>query len=118
MAVSPLQEFSASPELRQASADNGYLYAWKFWEILSLLAHDLISFKYAGGSAQERALRASLVAEGKGLAATLDDAGIERFIQHYQRITQHILAEMPGRADLCIALDAERRPMLREKEKV
>ncbi len=67
---------------------------------------------------QEHKLRAALLANGKGLAATLDDAGVERFIQHYQRITQHILIEMTGRADLTIALDADRRPSLRERERV
>lgn len=66
---------------------------------------------------QEHRLRAVLAAEGRGMAATLDDAGVERFIQHYQRITEHILIEMTGRADLCIALDADRRPTLREKER-
>jgi D-glycerate 3-kinase len=60
---------------------------------------------------QEHKLRAALAAEGKGLAATLDDAGVKRFIQHYQRITEHLLTEMPGRADLTVSLDAERRPV-------
>jgi D-glycerate 3-kinase len=67
---------------------------------------------------QEHKLRAALAAEGRGLAATLDDAGVDRFIQHYQRITEHMLTEMPGRADLCILLDAQRRPTLCESEKV
>jgi D-glycerate 3-kinase len=67
---------------------------------------------------QEHKLRAALVAEGKGLAATLDDAGVDRFIQYYQRLTEHILTEMTGRADLCILLDVERRPRLREPERV
>jgi D-glycerate 3-kinase len=59
---------------------------------------------------QEHALRASLKEQGRGLEVTLDDAGVERFIQHFQRLTEHILKEMPGRADLTIALDEERRP--------
>lgn len=65
---------------------------------------------------QEHKLRAALAAGGMGLAATLDDAGVERFVQHYQRITEHILVEMPNRADLTIALDRERRPMTNEQE--
>ena len=67
---------------------------------------------------QEHKLRAALMAKGKGLAATLDDAGVDRLIQHYQRLTEHILIEMTGRADLCILLDADRRPTLRQTEKV
>ena len=45
------------------------------------------------------------------LARTLDAAAVECFVQHYQRLTEHILAEMPARADLIIALDARRRPV-------
>ncbi len=37
---------------------------------------------------------------------------IARFIQHYERITRHILAEMPDRADLVVQLDGRRRPVL------
>jgi D-glycerate 3-kinase len=36
---------------------------------------------------------------------------VARFIQHYERITRHILDEMPGRADLVVRLDKERRPL-------
>jgi len=61
---------------------------------------------------QEHKLRASLRSEDLG--ETLNDAEIDRFIQNYQRITQHILAEMPERADLTIRLDEERRPITRE----
>lgn len=60
---------------------------------------------------QEHALRASLAAEGRGQEATLDDDAVERFIRYYQRITEHILREMPGRADCTVRLDAERRPI-------
>ncbi|MEZ5683717.1 MAG: kinase [Novosphingobium sp.] len=36
-------------------------------------------------------------------------AQIARFIQHYERLTRHILNEMPARADLTVRLDAQRR---------
>lgn len=58
---------------------------------------------------QEHDLRARLAAEGRGLAHTMDDAAIGRFVQYYERLTRHILAEMPHRADLVIRLDAARR---------
>ncbi|MBM3594326.1 MAG: kinase [Alphaproteobacteria bacterium] len=35
---------------------------------------------------------------------------IARFIAHYERITRHILSEMPARADLVVQLDARRSP--------
>jgi len=61
---------------------------------------------------QEHALRAEMRAAGRDLAATMDDAGVDRFIQHYQRLTEHILSEMPSRADLVVRLDRDRRPQL------
>lgn len=39
----------------------------------------------------------------------MDDATIARFIRHYERLTRHILTEMPERADLTLQLDAQRR---------
>lgn len=39
----------------------------------------------------------------------MPDARIARFVQHYERLTRHILEEMPGRADLTIRLDEMRR---------
>jgi len=39
----------------------------------------------------------------------MNDAQLERFIMHYERLSRHILAEMPARADVLLSLDAERR---------
>ena len=35
----------------------------------------------------------------------MDDTAMKRFIMHYERITRHVLAEMPERADLTLSLD-------------
>ncbi|WP_448536698.1 kinase [Sphingobium yanoikuyae] len=43
-----------------------------------------------------------------GGSAVMNDAQVARFIQHYERLTRHILDEMPARADLVVALDARR----------
>ena len=51
---------------------------------------------------QEATLRAG------GGSAVMSDAQVARFIQHYERLTRHILDEMPARADLVVALDAQR----------
>ncbi|WP_150291605.1 kinase [Sphingobium estronivorans] len=51
---------------------------------------------------QERELR-------RHAGGGMSDAEVARFIQHYERLTRHMLDEMPGRADLVIALDEERR---------
>ena len=43
-----------------------------------------------------------------GGARVMSPAQVARFIQHYERLTCHILAEMPPRADLVIRLGPER----------
>lgn len=35
----------------------------------------------------------------------MSDAEVDRFVMHYERLTRHILAEMPGRADIVLDLD-------------
>lgn len=54
---------------------------------------------------QERDLRARV---GEG-ARTMTDAEIGVFIQHYERLTRHILSDMPAYADLTLRLDEHRR---------
>ena len=51
---------------------------------------------------QEEGLRAR---GGGGMT----DAEIARFIQHYERLTRHILATMPGHADIVVPIDRARR---------
>ncbi|MFD1786307.1 kinase [Sphingomonas floccifaciens] len=58
---------------------------------------------------QEAALRDQLAATGKDVSGLMDEAAIARFVQHYERLTRWILAEMPMRADLVLRLDEERR---------
>ncbi|WP_294274623.1 kinase [uncultured Sphingomonas sp.] len=41
-------------------------------------------------------------------AGMMDDAQLARFVSHYERLTRHIWSEMPGRADLCLKLAADR----------
>ncbi|WNO52401.1 adenylyl-sulfate kinase [Stakelama saccharophila] len=41
--------------------------------------------------------------------ALMDRSAIDRFIAHYERLTRHILIEMPDRADLVLRLDEQRR---------
>ena len=54
---------------------------------------------------QEAALRA----ERPDGAALQDAAALDRFIQHYERLTRHILDDMPGYADLVLRLDDDRK---------
>jgi D-glycerate 3-kinase len=57
---------------------------------------------------QEQRLRERLQREGGDASRVMDDVAIGRFIAHYERVTRHILAEMPLRADHLIQLDAQR----------
>jgi D-glycerate 3-kinase len=55
---------------------------------------------------QERKLR--MRSDGR---RTMDDAAVARFVQHYERFTRHIDAEMPHRADLVMPLNVRRQIM-------
>jgi D-glycerate 3-kinase len=49
----------------------------------------------------------ALIAQGNAPAA-MDDAQIARFVSHFERLTRHMIAEMPMRADLVIRLGSAR----------
>jgi D-glycerate 3-kinase len=72
-------------------------------DALVLLAAPDIATVVAWRGEQERALRAD-----RSGAGVMDAAGIARFVAHYERLTCHILAEMPARADLVLPLAADR----------
>lgn len=57
---------------------------------------------------QEAALRNRLRAEGRDPALAMDNAALDRFVQHYERLTRAILRTMPGEADLTLPLDRDR----------
>ena len=52
---------------------------------------------------QERKLRARL--ERDGTKGGMSDEEVRRFVGVYERLTRHILAEMPARADMLMTLD-------------
>lgn len=53
---------------------------------------------------QEHVLRRTAA----GAAGVMDDAAVRVFVSHYERLTRHILTEMPARADLTLWLDRRR----------
>ena len=57
---------------------------------------------------QERDLRAQAPPGSPGL---MDDAAVARFVQHYERLTRHMLNEMPARADLVVDIAEDRSPI-------
>lgn len=75
---------------------------------LVLLAAPSFEVVHGWRAEQEHKLRERLAREGGDASRTMDDAGIARFISHYERVTRHILREMPLRADHLISLDRQR----------
>jgi D-glycerate 3-kinase len=73
-------------------------------DVLVLLAAPAWESVLAWRIEQEHELRRS-APRGAGV---MSDAQVGVFVQHYERLTRHILAEMPGRADLVLRLDARR----------
>jgi len=60
---------------------------------------------------QEARLRQRLAAAGRDPALAMDEAALDRFVAHYERLTRWIAEDLPGAADLVIALDEKRRPL-------
>ena len=51
-----------------------------------------------------------LAANNPGGAAIMDDASLDRFLKHYERLTRWQLEEMPARADIVIPIGPGQRP--------
>ena len=66
---------------------------------------------YAWRLLQERKLAAKLSSSSAapGASRLMSDEELRRFIMHFERLTRHILREMPARADLVAELDTHRR---------
>ena len=77
-------------------------------DALVLLAAPGFDAVYDWRMQQEAELRARASTDSPGV---MDQAGVRRFIQHYERLTRHMLEEMPARADLVVRLDVDRKPL-------
>ena len=84
-----------------------YQDLWRRIDHLTMLAAPGFEVVHAWRREQEQGL---LRADSRGLAG-MDDKALARFIAHYERLTRHILIEMPARADLLVRLDVRRRPL-------
>ena len=62
--------------------------------------------------ATNRRLQEHKLAEAKpGAPGLMDEAALTRFLDHYERLTRHQLAEMPSRADIVFAIGPDQRPL-------
>jgi D-glycerate 3-kinase len=75
---------------------------------LALLAAPGFEVARSWRTEQEHALGQSLEAEGRSAIHCLSDTQVALFVQHFERLTRHILSEMPARADLTLFLDERR----------
>jgi D-glycerate 3-kinase len=85
-------------------------------DLLIMLRAPCFEQVYGWRAQQEHELAARLEAAAAagalpGGARAMSDEELRRFVMHYERITRHIDAEMPQRADFVLELDAQRRPL-------
>ena len=81
-------------------------------DIQIMLRIDGMERVYEWRRLQEQKLKERVTREGTGgaPARVMSDAELERFIAHYERITRHLLGEMPGRADIVFDIDEHHQP--------
>jgi D-glycerate 3-kinase len=83
-----------------------YAALWIELDMLVFLAAPDLETVRSFRREQEEKLRLTAAAAASGV---MSDQQLERFIQHFDRVTLHMLHEMPARADLVVRLDAQRR---------
>ena len=76
-------------------------------DLLVMLKVDSFEAVLRNRSLQEDKLRSS----SPGAPSTMDDTALARFCAHYERLTRHMLAEMPARADIVIEIGADQNPV-------
>ena len=78
-------------------------------DILAMLQAPSFDAVYGWRSLQEQKLAEKVRREGLSGAKVMDAEQIRRFLMFYQRLTEWILEEMPGRADILMPLDEDHR---------
>lgn len=89
---------------------NDYQAFFTAIDALVLLQAPSFDVVYSWRLEQERKLRERIGAD-RNAARIMSDAAVARFVAHYERLTRHILAEMPGRADAVVTLGERREPL-------
>jgi len=92
-----------------AALGQGYEQLFAKLDLQVMLQAPSFDVVYAWRLEQEHKLRAKLQETGGDLTRVMDDAAVARFIAHYERITRHLLNEMPARADILLQLNAARQ---------
>jgi D-glycerate 3-kinase len=84
-------------------------YAELFGRIDLLVMVKVESFEAV--RANRRLQEQKLAARDPEGAAIMDDAALDRFLMHYERLTRWMLREMPERADALIEIGPDQRPI-------
>ena len=96
----------------QAQLAGAYAELFARLDLLVLLKPPSFEVVIGWRGREERKLRERTLARSGDLARTMDEAQVARFMQHYERLTRWILADLPARADVVIGLDEERTATL------
>lgn len=78
----------------------------QFDQLIMLRAPDFAAIK-AWRALQERKLAAKVEATSAPKEGLMDGRALERFMLHYERLTERMLEEMPQRADVLMELDSQ-----------
>jgi D-glycerate 3-kinase len=89
----------------------GYVDLFARIDLLAVMTAPDFATVRAWRGEQERRLREHLQSEGRDPALAMDEAALDRFVAHYQRLTEWIAQDLPDCADIAIRLDADRRPI-------
>jgi D-glycerate 3-kinase len=103
------REHDAAGQFRNfVNAQLGQSYAslWTELDMLVFLAAPDFATVQTFREQQERDLRRSERPDAPGI---MNDQQLERFIQHFERVTRHMMRTTPNRADIVVQLDAKRR---------
>jgi len=86
-------------------------YAALFARIDELILLKAPAFEsvYEWRAEQEHKLRDRVERSGAEASGLMNEPALRRFIAHYERLTRHIMSEMPARADVVIELNQARR---------
>ena len=89
-----------------AALARDYPPLWAHVDVLWFLQPRGFETVHAWRGEQERALQAAHPDR-----TGMDGATLDRFIQHYERVSRQALRTMPGIADACVPLDTARTPL-------
>ncbi len=78
-------------------------------DILALLKAPSFEVVFSWRSLQEKKLADRVRLDGLTGTKVMGPQEIRRFLMFYQRLTEHILSEMPGRADILMPMDEHHR---------